>query len=104
MATNEAALVAGVQRGIKAINMAGGIHVLVRDDGMHRAPALEAPDIRAAAAFCEEIRTNPDLTRELGEYARDPFVRLDHIEPWQLGCKVASVDDKGEEAGRAGHF
>jgi len=88
LATNEAALVAGVQRGIKAINMAGGIHVLVRDDGMHRAPALEAPDIRAAAAFCEEIRTNPDLTRELGEYARDPFVRLDHIEPWQLGRKV----------------
>ncbi len=88
LATNEAALVTDVQRGIKAINMAGGIDVLVRDDGMHRAPVLEAPDIRTAAAFCEEIRTQPELTAELGRYAKDPFVRLDHIEPWQLGRKV----------------
>ena len=88
LATNEAALVAGVARGIKAINMAGGVSVLVRDDGMHRAPALEAPSIFEARRFCREIRDNPELTRELDQYAHDPFVRLEKIEPWQLGRKV----------------
>ena len=47
LATNEAALVAGVQRGIKAINLAGGMKALVTFDGMARAPMIEAPDIEA---------------------------------------------------------
>jgi hydroxymethylglutaryl-CoA reductase (NADPH) len=88
LATNEAALVAGVQRGIKAINMSGGVSVLVRDDGMHRAPALEAPNIFEARRFCREICDNRELTKELAQYVQDPFVRLDKIEPWQLGRKV----------------
>ncbi len=88
LATNEAALVAGVQRGIKAINMAGGISTMVRDDGMHRAPAIEAPNIYEARKLCRELETDRGLIKELGKHIRDPFVRLDDIDTYQLGTKV----------------
>jgi len=88
LANNEAALVAGVQRGTKAINMAGGISVMVRDDGMHRAPAIEAPNIYEARRFCRELKTNPELLKELGTHVKDPFVRLNDIVTYQLGTKV----------------
>ena len=88
LATNEAALVAGVQRGIKAINMAGGISAMVRDDGMHRAPAIEAPNIYEARKLCRELETNRGLIKELGRHIKDPFVRLDDIDTYQLGTKV----------------
>ncbi len=88
LATNEAALVAGVQRGIKAINMAGGIRAMVRDDGMHRAPAIEAPDIYEARKFCRELKADRGLIKELGNHVTDPFVRLDDIDTYQLGTKV----------------
>ena len=59
LATNEAALVAGVQRGLKAISLAGGIKTLVHFNGMSRAPLIEAPDIYAARKFIDEITDNP---------------------------------------------
>ena len=88
LATNEAALVAGLQRGIKAINLAGGLKTLVTFDGMTRAPLIEAPDIYEANRLCREIRSNKGLIEELGAHVKDPFVRLEYIEPYQLGTKV----------------
>ncbi len=88
LATNEAALIAGVQRGIKAINLAGGIRTLVTFDGMSRAPLLEAPDINAARDLCRRVRNDRELLRELRACVKDPFVFLDSIEPYQLGTKV----------------
>ncbi|MDR1932216.1 MAG: hypothetical protein LBQ57_05235 [Spirochaetales bacterium] len=88
LATNEAALVAGVQRGFKAIALAGGLQTLVHFDGMSRAPMLEAPDIYAAADFCQSARGNPALIAELQTCIKDPFVKLKDIETWQLGTKV----------------
>ena len=88
LATNEAALVAGVQRGIKAINLSGGLHTIVHFDGMTRAPLIEAPDIAAAKLFIDRIKTDEDLFRKLATYSRDPFVRLERIDPYQLGTKV----------------
>ena len=88
LATNEAALIAGLQRGIKAINLAGGLKTLVTFDGMARSPLIEAPDIKEADRLCREIKTNEDLTEELGTYVKDPFVRLENIEPYQIGTKV----------------
>jgi len=87
-ATNEAALVAGLQRGIKAINRAGGVRTMVTRDGMARAPLLEAPDIFEGRRLVE------DLLAGLGERLRSipsdegPFLRLDGIEPFQLNNKV----------------
>ncbi len=88
LATNEAALVAGMQRGTKAINLAGGLRTLVHFDGMTRAPLIEAPDIAEARQLIDRIKTDTALFETLRGYSRDPFVRLDAIDPYQLGTKV----------------
>ena len=88
LATNEAALIAGVQRGIKAINFSGGLHTIVHYDGMTRAPLIEAPDIVEARRFCEQVKTDKALFEKLAPLSGDPFVRLEEIVPYQLGTKV----------------
>ncbi|MDR0511762.1 MAG: hypothetical protein LBG93_01475 [Treponema sp.] len=88
LATNEAALVAGVQRGLKAISLAGGLKTLVHFDGMTRAPLIQAPDIYTARKFIDEIKNNPAFIAELQTLVPDPFVKLKEIEPYQLGVKV----------------
>jgi hydroxymethylglutaryl-CoA reductase (NADPH) len=88
LATNEAALVAGVQRGIKAINLSGGLKTLVHYDGMTRAPLIEAPNIAEARRFIEQIKTDRELFARLAKLSRDPFVVLEEIAPYQLGTKV----------------
>lgn len=88
LATNEAALVAGVQRGIKAINLAGGLNTMVHYDGMSRAPLIEAPDIYEAKKLCDQVQTDQELLKELNSCVKDPFVRLEYIDPYQLGTKV----------------
>lgn len=88
LATNEAALIAGVQRGIKAINLSGGMKTLVTFDGMTRAPMIEAPDIESARSLCRRVAEDGELVKELGTHVKDPFVRLEYIEPYQLGTKV----------------
>ena len=88
LATNEAALVAGMQRGMKAINLAGGINTIVTFDGMARAPLLQAPDLASARAFCRRVVEDRGLLETLGKQIKDPFVKLDYIDPYQLGTKV----------------
>ena len=88
LATNEAALVAGVQRGIKAINLAGGLSTLVHFDGMTRAPLIEAPDISAARTLIDRIHTDAEWVSGFGALVQDPFVRLQGIDCYQLGTKV----------------
>ncbi|MHB8061564.1 MAG: hypothetical protein ACYDG2_02845 [Ruminiclostridium sp.] len=88
LATNEAALVAGLQRGIKAINLSGGLNTIVNFDGMTRAPLIEAPNISEARRFCEQINTDKQLFQTLAVLSKDPFVRLEQIDPYQLGTKV----------------
>lgn len=80
VATNEAALVAGLQRGIKALNMAdeGGSKLITAStyNGMTRAPLLEAPDIITAKKFAEDINsrkydnTFKKLVEENAQYSR----------------------------------
>ena len=88
LATNEAALIAGVQRGIKAINMAGGLFTMVRYDGMSRAPIIEAPNIYEVKELCNRLKTDTELIVELGKQVKDPFVRLESIHPYQVGTKL----------------
>ena len=89
LATNEAALVAGVSRGLKAITLSGGLKTLVDYDGMSRAPLIQAPDIYAARSFIEFINDNMDeYIAELQKCIPDPFVKLQKIDTYQLGSKV----------------
>lgn len=87
-ATNEAALVAGLNRGMKVINRAGGIRTIVTRDTMTRAPLLEAPGIVEAADLVRALAN--ELGDELLEIPSDdaPFCRLVRVEPFQLGRKV----------------
>jgi hydroxymethylglutaryl-CoA reductase (NADPH) len=76
IATNKVALIAGVQRGIKAINLSGGINT------------IEAPNIMKAREFIDEIKTNRKLMADLVTFVKDPYVRLESIDPYQMGSKV----------------
>jgi hydroxymethylglutaryl-CoA reductase (NADPH) len=55
IATNEAALIAGLNRGFKATNQSDGIKTSVTYNGMTRAPLLEANDIYNAQKFANSI-------------------------------------------------
>src|SRR3989338_820285 len=86
IATNEAALVAGLNRGIKAINLAGGAAASVVYNGMTRAPLLEAPDIFSAQKFSENINTGKynelldKIVEENAEYSRFMDVKAFQIQ------------------------
>ncbi|MBI4453068.1 hypothetical protein HY636_00320 [Candidatus Woesearchaeota archaeon] len=89
IATNEAALVAGLNRGIKAINLAGGVVSSVVYNGMTRAPLLEAPDIFSAQKFSENINTgkyNPLFAKIVEENAE--YSKFMDVKAFQIQNKV----------------
>ncbi len=90
LATNEAALVAGINRGIKAINLSGGVRTVVTYDGMTRAPVLKMPDIRSAKELCEQIRSKGELYQQIKRAAESEsrYSKLIDIRPYQMGRYV----------------
>lgn len=76
IATNEAALVAGISRGFKAINGSGGATVSVTYNGMTRAPLLEADDLFSAKIFTDSVNSGKfnrmfeKRVKENAEYTR----------------------------------
>jgi hydroxymethylglutaryl-CoA reductase (NADPH) len=90
LATNEAALIAGLNRGCKLINESGGIKVMITREGMTKAPVLEAPSIERAYKLAKEIKERGKLYEELKAAAeREARVsKLLEIQPFQLGRKV----------------
>ncbi len=65
LSSNEAALIAGTNRGIKIINKSGGIRSIVCYDGMTRAPVIECPSIDFARSLKNDLETNSSLFQEL---------------------------------------
>jgi hydroxymethylglutaryl-CoA reductase (NADPH) len=55
LATTEGTLVASYNRGMKAINLAGGVTCTVVDDRMQRAPVFEFDDARQSRDFCHWV-------------------------------------------------
>ncbi len=90
VATNEAALVAGLTRGCRAINEAGGIRVVVTRDHMTRAPLIETPDIKKAKELSVEILKKGQLYNKMKEAAeKDSKVsKLLDIQPFQSGRHI----------------
>jgi hydroxymethylglutaryl-CoA reductase (NADPH) len=90
LATNEAALVAGINRGFKAINEAGGIRSFVVKDHMTRAPLIETPDPGKAKEVSDEIMKKGELYQEMREAAESEsrVSRLLDIQPFQLGRRL----------------
>ena len=64
MATTEGALVAGVNRGVKAVTLSGGARTKVLYDGMARAPLIWTPSVAEAQRLAEWIKANADALKK----------------------------------------
>ncbi|MGM0586974.1 MAG: hydroxymethylglutaryl-CoA reductase [Bacteroidota bacterium] len=79
LATSEGTLVASYNRGIKAVNLSGGVKVTVLDDSMQRAPVFVFEDARECKAFRTWIQDNIDDIREQAE-ATSSVAKLQYID------------------------
>lgn len=67
MATTEGTLVASYNRGIKVLNLSGGVTCTVQGDSMQRAPVFIFENARYAREFKEWVDANIDKIREEAE-------------------------------------
>jgi len=67
LATTEGTLVASYNRGMKVLNLSGGVTCTVSDDRMQRAPVFVFDSAREARAFRDWVLTNMDGIREAAE-------------------------------------
>ena len=79
MATTEGTLVASYNRGMKLLNMNGGVTATVVGDAMQRAPVFVFDNARQARDFVRWLDANIEQVRAEAE-ATDPFVRLSYID------------------------
>ena len=87
LATTEGTLVASYSRGMKVINLSGGVTCTVQADCMQRAPVFIFDSAREALAFSRWVPEHlEDLRREAQATTR--FGKLDHIETY-LASKFA---------------
>ena len=82
LATTEGTLVASYNRGMKLLNLSGGVKCTVVADGMQRAPVFVFEDARGARDFIEWVGENMTPIREEAE-ATSSVARLDNIDPYQ---------------------
>jgi hydroxymethylglutaryl-CoA reductase (NADPH) len=81
LATSEGTLVASYNRGMKVLNLSGGVKVTVLADAMQRAPVFVFRDARACRDFVNWIGVNlPDIRREAE--ATSSVAKLLHIDPY----------------------
>lgn len=79
LATTEGTLVASYNRGMKLLNMSGGVKATVVDDAMQRAPVFVFSDARGARDFVAWIKQNLDKIREEAE-ATSSVAKLTYID------------------------
>jgi len=81
LATTEGTLVASYNRGIKALNLVGGVHCTVLYESMQRAPVFVFDSARAARDFKLWIDEHYDEIREVAE-STSKVARLKYIDPF----------------------
>ncbi len=81
MATTEGTLVASYNRGMKVLNLCGGVKVSVVADMMQRAPVFVFSDARQARDFVQWVNDNIDKIREEAE-ATSNIAKLVYIDPY----------------------
>jgi hydroxymethylglutaryl-CoA reductase (NADPH) len=84
LATTEGTLVASYNRGMKVLNLCGGVKVSVIDDAMQRAPVFVFDDARGARDFIGWCRANEGNIRREAEVT-SKVARLDYIDYYQVG-------------------
>ena len=87
LATTEGTLVASYNRGIKEMNLSGGIRVSVVADSMQRAPVFVFDDARESRDFTHWVNENMDKIREEAE-ATSSVAKLQYIDHF-LASKFA---------------
>ncbi|MDM7275911.1 MAG: hydroxymethylglutaryl-CoA reductase (NADPH) [Thermoprotei archaeon] len=87
LATTEGALVASVNRGVKAVTSSGGAVVKVLKDGMARAPLVWTPSVVEAHQFVEWVKANfEQLKSRVSEVTRHGA--LIDVQPFTVGNLV----------------
>ena len=81
LATAEGTLVASYNRGIKVVNLSGGVKCTVVGDAMQRAPVFVFEDARAGREFVTWVGENVAKIREEAE-ATSSVARLHDIDPY----------------------
>jgi hydroxymethylglutaryl-CoA reductase (NADPH) len=81
LATAEGTLVASYNRGMKVLNLCGGVKCTVVDDAMQRAPVFVFEDARGAREFVKWICENVGKLREEAE-ATSQVAKLNYIDPF----------------------
>jgi hydroxymethylglutaryl-CoA reductase (NADPH) len=82
LATTEGTLVASYNRGMKVLNMAGGVTCTVVGDAMQRAPVFVFDDARRGRDFVGWIQEHAaEITREAESTSH--VARLLHVDPYQ---------------------
>ncbi len=79
MATTEGTLVASYNRGMKVINLCGGVKTTIEGDAMQRAPVFVFKDARGARDFAAWVREHMDELRDAAE-ATSKVARLTDID------------------------
>ncbi|MBL8058902.1 MAG: hypothetical protein JNK29_19510, partial [Anaerolineales bacterium] len=87
LATSEGTLVASYNRGIKVLNLCGGVKCTVVADAMQRAPVFVFDDARGAREFLKWVEQNLAKIREEAE-ASSSVAKLLDIDPY-LASKFA---------------
>ncbi len=81
MATSEGTLVASYNRGIKVLNLSGGVKCSVVGDAMQRAPVFVFEDARQGREFVKWVDANLDEIRERAE-STSSIAKLQYIDPY----------------------
>ncbi|MFN8375735.1 MAG: hydroxymethylglutaryl-CoA reductase [Anaerolineae bacterium] len=81
MATSEGTLVASYNRGIKVLNLSGGVKCTVVGNAMQRAPVFVFEDARAGRDFVKWVEDNLDKIRYEAE-ATSHVAKLQYIDPY----------------------
>ncbi len=81
LATSEGTLIASYNRGIKVLNLSGGVKCTVVADSMQRAPVFVFDDARAGRKFVSWVQGNFAKIREEAE-ATSSVAKLKDIDPY----------------------
>lgn len=81
LATSEGTLVASYNRGIKVVNLSGGVKVTVVGDAMQRAPVFVFEDARGSRDFIKWVKDNDEKIKEEAE-ATSSIAKLLYIDPY----------------------
>lgn len=101
LATTEGTLVASYNRGMKVLNLSGGVTCTVQDDCMQRAPVFIFESAREARDFRQWVVDNLDSIRDAAE-ATSSVAKLIYIDPYLASkfCYLRFNYSTGDAAGQ----